>query len=118
MDARTVWGYVEYFGTWCAIARLGKCYLGEPARSTYCVDPVTGVDLTDLVQVDLSAAKALVHEMTVAPARMPDIRMEQVSDPQPLIDACLREPGVEGSIVITGTSYSEKPLNVARASGR
>ena len=112
MDARAVWGYVEYFGTWCAIARLGKCYLGEPVRSTYWVDPVTGEDLTEAVRVDLHPAKALIREMTVASARLPDIRMEQLPDPQPLIDACLRERGIEGSIVITGTSYSEEPLNV------
>ena len=35
MEERLVWGYVEYFGTWCAIAQLGKCYLGQPASRTY-----------------------------------------------------------------------------------
>lgn len=25
---REVWGYAEFYGTWCAIALLGKCYLG------------------------------------------------------------------------------------------
>ena len=54
----------------------------------------------------------LVHKMSVAPARSPDIRMEQLLDPQPLIDACLREHGIEGSIASTGTSYSEGPMDV------
>ena len=54
----------------------------------------------------------LVHEMSVAPARSPDIRMEQLPDPQPLIDACLCEHGIEGSIAGTGTWYSEGPMDV------
>ena len=108
MDERLVWGYVEYFGTWCAIAQLGKCYLGERTSWTYCVDPVTGVNLTKTVQVDLSAAKALINELCAAPARAPDIAREQVPDPQPLLDECIRVHAVEGRIEITGTSYSQE----------
>ena len=106
MEERLVWGYVEYFGTWCAIAQLGKCYLGQPTSWTYCVDPVTGGDLTEAVEVDLSAAKGLVNEMGVAPARQFDIANEQLPYPQPLVDACMRAHGVEGKIEITGTSYT------------
>ena len=108
MEERLVWAYVEYFGTWCAIAVLGKCYLGQPARWTYCVDPVTGQDLTEAVDVDLTAAKALITEMCVAPARSRDIAREQVPNQQPLLDECLRAHGVEGRIEITGTSYAEE----------
>ena len=57
MEERLVWGYVEYFGTWCAVAQLGKCYMGPPTTWTYCVDPVTGEDLTEAVQVDLTAGE-------------------------------------------------------------
>ena len=78
MEERLVWGYVEYFGTWCAIAQLGKCYLGQPTSWTYCVDPVTGDDLTEAVRVDLSAAKGLINEMGAAPARQIDIANEQL----------------------------------------
>ena len=109
MEARMVWGYVEYFGTWCAISRLGKCYLGQPTQRTYCVDPVTGENLTEAVQVDLSAAKGLIHEMRVAPARMRDIAREQLPDPQPLLDACLRAHGVDGSLAITALSHAKDP---------
>ena len=109
MESRMVWGYVEYFGTWCAIARLGKCYLGEPTQWTYCVDPVTGENLTEAVQVDLSAAKALIHEMRVAPARMREIAREQLPNPQPLLDACLRAHGVDGSLAITALSHAKEP---------
>ena len=108
MEERLVWGYVEYFGTWCAIAQLGKCYLGRPASWTYCADPVSGDDLTESVQVDLSEAKALINEMSAAPARAPDISREQVPDPQPLLDECVRVHGVEGRIEIIGTSYSQE----------
>ena len=108
MEERLVWGYVEYFGTWCAIAQLGKCYLGQPASWTYCVDPVTGDDLTEAAQVDLSAATDLINEMSAAPARAPDIAREQVPDPQPLLDECIRVHGVDGRIEITGTSYSQE----------
>ena len=108
MEERLVWGYVEYFGTWCAIAQLGKCYLGQPASWTYCVDPVTGEDLTEAVQVDLTAAKGLISEMSAAPARAPDIAREQVPDPQPLLDECVRVHGVAGRIEIVGTSYSQE----------
>ena len=108
MEERLVWGYVEYFGTWCAIAQLGKCYLGPPASWTYCVDPVSADELTDAVQVDLSAAKGLIEEMSAAPARAPDIAREQLPDTQPLLDACLRLHGVEGRIKVVGTSYSQE----------
>ena len=108
MEERLVWGYVEYFGTWCAIAQIGKCYLGQPTSWTYCVDPVTGNDLTEAVQVDLTAAKGLVNEMCVAPARSRDIAKEQLPNPQPLVDECLRVHGVDGRIEITGTSYAEE----------
>ena len=108
MEEKLVWGYVEYFGTWCAIARLGKCYLGQPTQWTYCVDPVTGDDLTEAVDVDLTAAKGLINEMCVAPARSRDIATEQLPDPQPLVDECVRTHGVDGKIAITGTSYSEE----------
>ena len=109
MEARMVWGYVEYFGTWCAIARLGKCYLGQPTHWTYCVDPVTAEDLTDTVRVDLSSSKALIRETVLAPARARDIAREQVPDPQPLVDACLRAHGVDGSIAITSLSHGDEP---------
>ena len=108
MEERLVWGYVEYFGTWCAIAQLGKCYLGEPTSWTYCVDPVTGEDLTQAVQVDLTVPKGLIDEMRAAPARAPDIAREQVPDPQPLLDECIRVHGVEGRIGIVETSYSQE----------
>ena len=108
MEEKLVWGYVEYFGTWCAIARLGKCYLGQPTQWTYCVDPVTGDDLTEAVDVDLTAAKGLINEMCVAPARSRDIAKEQLPDPQPLADECVRTHGVDGKFAITGTSYSEE----------
>ena len=114
MEERLVWGYAEYFGTWCAIAQLGKCYLGSPNRWTYCMDPVSGDDLTETVQVDLSAAKALVNEMCVAPARSPDIAREQVPNPQTLFDECRRAHGVEGRIEVTATSYAEdNPFDAA-----
>ena len=109
-EQREVWGYAEFYGTWCAIALLGKCYLGRPVRNTYCVNPVTGEDLSGAVQVDLTAAKALIDEMRAAPARAPDIRREQIPDPNPLLQECLRAHGVEGTMAIVGTSYSaEKP---------
>lgn len=108
MEARKVWGYAEYFGTWCAIAQLGKCYLGEPTQWTYCVDPVTGEDLTHSVEVNLDAARGLISEMCAAPARSPDILREQVADPQPLVDECCRVHGVEGRIVITESTYGEE----------
>ena len=114
MEERLVWGYVEYFGTWCAVAQLGKCYMGPPTTWTYCVDPVTGEDLTEALQVDLTAAKGLINEMSAAPARSQDIRNEQLPDPQPLVDECTRAHGVEGRIEVTGTSYSlEKPSSAA-----
>ena len=114
MEERLVWGYVEYFGTWCAIAQLGKCYLGQPTSWTYCVDPVTGDDLTVAVQVDLSAPKALIAEMCLAPARSSEIAREQLPDPQPLVDECIRAHDVEGRIEITGTSYTvENPSSGA-----
>ena len=81
--------------------------MGEPLSWTYCVDPVTGDDLTQAVEVDLSAAKGLINEMCLAPARSRDIATEQVPDPQPLVDACIRADGVDGRIEITGTAYAE-----------
>ena len=105
-EKRLVWGYVEYFGTWCVIALLGKHYSGSPVKWTYCVDPVTGDNLTDTVQVDLQPAKALVDQMRL-PSRAREIASEQVPDPQPLIDACLRAHGIDGRISIVATSYDE-----------
>ena len=105
-EKRLVWGYVEYFGTWCAIALLGKHYSGSPFGWTYCVDPVTGDDLTDTVQVDLQPAKDLIDQMRL-PSRAREIASEQVPDPQPLIDACLRAHGIDGRISIVATSYDE-----------
>ena len=107
IELRLVWGYVEYFGTWCATAWLGKNYFGPPTQWTYCVDPITGEDLTDAVQVDLRPAKGLINEMRGL-VRARDIAKEQIPDPQPLIDACLRAHGNDGRISITATSYDEK----------
>ena len=72
---------------------------------------MTGDDLSASVQVDLSEAKALINEMSAAPARAPDIAREQVPDPQPLLDECIRVHGVEGRIEIIGTSYSQENLS-------
>ena len=107
-EQHEVWGYAELYGTWCAIALLGKCYLGREVRSTYCVDPVTGEDLSCAVQVDLTAAKALIDEMRAAPARAPDIAREQIPDPNPLLQECLRAHDAEGTMAIVGKSYSQE----------
>jgi len=106
-ETRLVWGYVEYFGTWCAIALLGKHYSGSSARWTYCLDPVSGDNLTDTVQVDLEPAKNLIDHMRV-PGRAREIASEQIPDPQPLIKACLRAHGVDGKISIASTSYDKR----------
>ena len=108
IEEHLVWGYVEYFGTYCAIARIGKCYMGRPVSSTYCVDPVTGADLTRKVQVDLAAAKALISEADAAPARRPDIVREQLPDHRPLINACLQLRGGEQTLEITVRSLPEE----------
>ena len=54
-----IWGYTEFFGTFNAIAQIGIGYRGQSLEWTYCVDPVTGDDLSGAVQVDLTIAKSV-----------------------------------------------------------
>ena len=105
MQKRVVWGYLELYGTFTAIAELGTHYTGRPTEWTYCIDPVTGANLTEDVTVDLTAPKRLMEEARRAPARFPEIWAEQAPNPQPLIDECLLAHGVPGHIDITETSY-------------
>ena len=46
--------------------------------------------------------------MRVAPARSRDIAREQLPDPQPLLDACLRAHGVDGSLAITALANAKE----------
>ena len=100
-----VWGYLELYGTFTAIAQLGTDYTGPPTAWTYCVDPVTGANLTDDITVDLTAPKRLMEEARRAPARVPEIWAEQAPNPQRLVDECLLAHRVPGHIIVTETSY-------------
>ena len=100
-----VWGYLELYGTFTAMAQLGTDYTGPPTAWTYCVDPVTGANLTDDIMVDLTAPKRLMEEARQAPARIPEIWAEQAPNPQRLVDECLLAHRVPGHIVVTETSY-------------
>ena len=107
-EEHLVWGYLEYFGTYCVIARLGKCYMGRPVSWTYCVDPITGDDLSEEVKVDLGAAKALIYEAEAAPSRRPEIVRENLPSLAPLIEACAQLHGVQGELKITTRSLTEE----------
>ena len=98
-----IWGYAEFFGTFNVIAQIGKGYKGKSIKWTYCVDPVTGDDLSGAVQVDLTTAKRLLNEVRAAPERADDIAIEQAPDLQPLVDECLRAHGIEGQVDVIST---------------
>ena len=104
-----VWGYLELYGTFTAIAQLGTDYTDRPAAWTYCVDPVTGANLTDDITVDLRAPKRLMEEARRTPARIQEIWAEQAPNPQRLVDECLLAHGVPGHIIVTETSYGSAP---------
>lgn len=104
-DEQAVWGYLELFGTISSLAQLGTQYTGPPTSWSYCVDPVTGTNLTDDVTVDLTAPKGLMEDARRAPKRVTEIWSENAPDLQPLMDECLRMHKVVGDIAITETSY-------------
>ena len=104
-DEGAVRGYLELFGTFTAIAVLGTNYTGPVSKWTYCIDPLTGTNLTDVITVDLTASKRLMEEACRSPERLPEIWVAHAPDLQPLIDECLHARGVVGDIAITETSY-------------
>ena len=101
--AHVIWGYTEFFGTFNAIAQIGLGYRGQTLEWTYCVDPVTGDDLSGAVQLDLTKAKSVLNEVRTAPERGHDIAAQQAPDLQPLVDECLRAQGIEGKVEIVSS---------------
>ena len=65
--AQVIWGYTEFFGTFNAIAQIGMGYRGQRLEWTYCVDPVTGDDLSGAVRVDLTEAQSVLNEVRYGP---------------------------------------------------
>ena len=113
-EERAVWGYLELYGTFTAIAQMGTGYTGPPTGWTYCIDPMTGANLTDDITVDLTAPKRLMEEARRIPARIPEIWAEQTPNPQQLVDECLLAHRVPGHIIVTDASYGvDRPDDVA-----
>ena len=101
--AHVIWGYTEFFGTFNAIAQIGMGYRGQTLKWTYCVDPVTGDDLSGAVQVDLTRAQSVLNEVRTAPERADNIAAQQAPDLRPLVDECLRAQGIEGKVDIVSS---------------
>ena len=115
--AHVIWGYTEFFGTFNAIAQIGMGYRAQTLEWTYCVDPVTGEDLSGAVQVDLTIAKSVLNEVRTAPERVLDIAAQQAPDLQPLVDECLRAQGIKGKVDIIsswlGTNEADSEATIS-----
>ena len=114
-ETHIVWGYLELYGTFTSIAQLGTHVTESTNEWTYCIDPVTGTDLTDDVSVDLTVPKQLMEEARRAPERIPKIWEEHAPNLQPLINECLHAHDAIGHVAVSQTSYgSSRPEGGAR----